>query len=678
MPTIGELIINLNANTASFVTELDRVKNLSFDTAKQVERSFSIIGTAALGMISVAAAAFAVGIDKTAEWEVKILHLAESAGTTTETMSGLSFAAKMMGLDIDTVAKAMERFDKQLLQAQLGNAKSAQNMSMLGIDPKLIKTSDDALMLLADHFAKLPDGAVKSGEAMMAFGKAGAAMIPLLNLGRQGIQDFMDQAKAMGVVISKEQAEAAEIFEQNITRMKESLHGLWVEITNATLPAMNDLAAKFQDTSKQKGFWHAVGEGTAALAGGTGSLIAYTAQGSILIALQEKMRPKIEAITAAAAENTRAFDALKKSTESIITSLRTQIATFGQSAMAVQEYKIRTDAAKIGQQAWAEAEIALYEKLQKKLTLTQQLALIENETKAAKKITDNAELLKIRQDELAALRSELDVMTRLSALPPSALLGPQGANERFTASISEQIDALKYAEATFGMTSDQIAIFNLRQLDGSVAAAAMIPALEAEQAKMQALRDAADAMQRSARANAAAWREFGQVAERSLNDLIFSGKKFSDVLRDIAKSLGEMFLKWALFGPGGSGGLFGSLFNSIFGGLFGGGIPSLDLGGLGDLGMVSPLPSFAGGGSVSAGVPVMVGENGPEVFMPSTAGAIIPNGGGAGPQVNIVNNIDARGSSITEEQFRRSLAASESRAVQRALLTSREAQLRSA
>src|SRR2546429_9953742 len=158
MPTIGELIINLNANTASFVTELDRVKNLSFDTAKQVERSFSIIGTAALGMISVAAAAFAVGIDKTAEWEVKILHLAESAGTTTETMSGLSFAAKMMGLDIDTVAKAMERFDKQLLQAGTGNAKAGQNLSMLGIDPAQIKTSDDALKQLADHFSKLPDG----------------------------------------------------------------------------------------------------------------------------------------------------------------------------------------------------------------------------------------------------------------------------------------------------------------------------------------------------------------------------------------------------------------------------------------------------------------------------------------------------------------------------------------
>src|SRR5213594_1691628 len=124
MATIGELIINLNANSASFVTELERVKNLSFETSKQIQRSFSIIGTAAMGMVSVAAAALAVGIEKTAEWEVRILHLAQSAGTSVETMSGLSFAAKMMSLDINQVAKAMERFDKQVADARAGSAKA--------------------------------------------------------------------------------------------------------------------------------------------------------------------------------------------------------------------------------------------------------------------------------------------------------------------------------------------------------------------------------------------------------------------------------------------------------------------------------------------------------------------------------------------------------------------------
>jgi hypothetical protein len=56
----------------------------------------------------------------------------------------------------------------------------------------------------------------------------------------------------------------------------------------------------------------------------------------------------------------------------------------------------------------------------------------------------------------------------------------------------------------------------------------------------------------------------------------------------------------------------------------------------------------AGGGSVMGGQPYIVGEHGPELFMPGTAGMVIPNeaigrGGGGSPSVNIVNNIDASG-----------------------------------
>src|SRR5260370_33215728 len=152
MATIGELIISLNANTASFVTELERVKNLSFDTAKQVQRSFAIIGSAALGMISTAAGAFAVGIQKTAEWEVSIFHLAQAAGTSTETMSGLSYAAKMMSIDIEHVAVAMEFFAKNLYAFGTGTSKGAikKVFEEIGLDPSPIKISDDALRKCAD------------------------------------------------------------------------------------------------------------------------------------------------------------------------------------------------------------------------------------------------------------------------------------------------------------------------------------------------------------------------------------------------------------------------------------------------------------------------------------------------------------------------------------------------
>ena len=647
------MIINLNASTAAFVTELERVKNLSFDTATQVQRSFSLIGTAALGMLSVAAGAFAEGINKTAEWEEKILHLSESAGTTTEAMSGLSFAAKMMGLEIDQVASAMERFDKQLLQAQLGNAKSAQNMSLLGIDPSQIKTSDDALKALADHFAALPDGAVKSGEAMMAFGKAGAAMIPILNLGGKGIQDFMDQAKAMGIVISKDQAEQAEIFEQNVTRMQEALHGLWVETTNKALPAMNDLMAAWTKGGHETSFLGIIGGISAILTQGVQVYGAYKTQGEAIIAQQEKMRGSVQNLTADFATHQKAVDSLKKSVESIITTYQTNIATMGMTLLQTTEYKLRADAAKVGLQGWIEQMIQQIDQLDKEKTLHEQLALLNNQTIREQELIDTQNKRKALQEVVDVMGQQLDLVMKLQ-FSPTGITSPSQTTQAFTDSIDQQTAALEHQIATFGMSAEAIARYDLAQLDSGQAAQDQI-------AKFKARQDQLDAMRQHAKTTTDAWKQFGEVANRSLDDLIFSGKSFAQVLSDITKQLGEMFLKWALFG-------FGQSNTSGGRGLFG--ILSAGLSGL--------FPGHASGGSVSAGNPVIVGEQGPELFLPSTSGAIIPHGASIGGNASVNYYIDARGSSITEEQFRRSLALSEKRAVQTALSMSREISLRTA
>ena len=62
-------------------------------------------------------------------------------------------------------------------------------------------------------------------------------------------------------------------------------------------------------------------------------------------------------------------------------------------------------------------------------------------------------------------------------------------------------------------------------------------------------------------------------------------------------------------------------------------------------GIFSSLPTFAAGGRPPVGRPSIVGERGPELFVPSTAGTIIPNdklGGGAMTN-NIVVNVSMEG-----------------------------------
>ena len=55
-----------------------------------------------------------------------------------------------------------------------------------------------------------------------------------------------------------------------------------------------------------------------------------------------------------------------------------------------------------------------------------------------------------------------------------------------------------------------------------------------------------------------------------------------------------------------------------------------------------PMPARAIGGSVQSGQPYMVGERGPEMFVPSRSGSIVPNGKmGSGISISV----DARGAS---------------------------------
>lgn len=107
--------------------------------------------------------------------------------------------------------------------------------------------------------------------------------------------------------------------------------------------------------------------------------------------------------------------------------------------------------------------------------------------------------------------------------------------------------------------------------------------------------------------------------ESALDRFVETGKvSFGDLTKSILADLIKIQLKAQATG------LFSSLFGNL-GGLFGGN------GGVGpDVSFdtyynMSSMAGFADGGSPSVGVPSIVGERGPELFVPKTSGTIIPN-----------------------------------------------------
>jgi hypothetical protein len=123
---------------------------------------------------------------------------------------------------------------------------------------------------------------------------------------------------------------------------------------------------------------------------------------------------------------------------------------------------------------------------------------------------------------------------------------------------------------------------------------------------------------------------FGNAAVDALEDMIINGAKAEDVMKRLTASLAKAALQAALMGNGPLAGLFGtSGTNGAPGGLFGG---------------IGALFGRATGGPVNAGQPYRVGERGPETFVPTTPGRILPAGRGGAPQVkvNVINNAGAQ------------------------------------
>jgi len=120
----------------------------------------------------------------------------------------------------------------------------------------------------------------------------------------------------------------------------------------------------------------------------------------------------------------------------------------------------------------------------------------------------------------------------------------------------------------------------------------------------------------------AAGKTMTTTLEDSLANFFLTGKlgvkSFAKaMLAQFAKIMASKFIA-SLFGGGDASGFFGKIFGAAAG--------------------VTKVPGKASGGLVSAGIPIVVGEKGPEVMIPRNNGSIVPNNklGGA-PSITIVN-----------------------------------------
>lgn len=258
-----------------------------------------------------------------------------------------------------------------------------------------------------------------------------------------------------------------------------------------------------------------------------------------------------------------------------------------------------------------------------------------------------------QDQELAALLlGKVDPAQRTITLEDYAAPTAPGAGSRATASAAERerqavldlIDTLEFERSLIGQTAREQEIANTVRQAGAAATAAQVERIR----ELAGATYDAQIAQDQLNVSAEQWASTIQDATRGFIDDLIAGKSAAEAFGNVLSRVADQFLTLGLNNLFGTGG-----FNLA--GLFGG------------------TSTRATGGPVYAGNPTLVGERGPEVFVPSGPGRIIPNSQVGGSSVTFAPVIDARGADVAAvarlEQSMQRLAADIVPAIRREIAT---------
>lgn len=647
-----------NNDVSIRLTASDKTRE-AFDSVKRNLDGLSSAASGIGSLLSFAVPAISVAgiaglVKSTIDAQDELAKLSQRTGVAVETLAGLQHAADLSGTEVEVLGKGVRKFSVIINEAAAGNKTYQDNLAQLGL-----KWQDLRKLAPEQQFYRLADAVARLSKEDRAAAVAGllgdkmSKLVPLLSDGADGLRQMVEEGKRLNPV-TEESARQAEIFNDNLDRLKKEAGQAAISLTVDLLPSLSDTAKAMEDLARSGHGVQAILRGIAGIGKIPFDLIfgdikpAETAQQRIAELRQEisqlernkassggKLLQKIfgtpEGIDRQILVLKNQIAALEKFGDQIYKpkpgktakdEYTPSLKTIGSSARASDPLASLLAQTDIGKLQAFDKQVALlnqrFDSGRKNTELyTQAMTLLVQRTFAGnwKQAADDAEFF--RQVEADGIKTTLEWKQRLDELANVDMgrLNTLLANTDFARLRSQQEDMILLALAFSEGIKD--ADGNLRKLS--------------ESEYLDAVRNRLGLVGETAKTTGDALSEMAAQAGRNIQDAFaeFLFNPFDKGLKGMIQSFGQTIQKMVaqavaadlakrIFNWGDSGGGAGSLLGSIASVVFSG--------------------ARASGGPVLGGNTYLVGEKGPELFTPSTSGSITPNNKLGGPTINVYVN----------------------------------------
>lgn len=660
--TLGSLVIEIGASVAQLRTDMQQATSVIErgttrirEIAQQAGRALAAVGTGLAASLSVGT--FRDLLNAADQFD----ELAQKTGIATEELSQFRFAAEINGVALDKFALAQRKLSENLTRAAGGDQAFAAIFRALDIEVRnatgQVRSFQDVLPEISDRFRELQGGSEETALAIRLFGEEGVQLLTLLNQGGAAINRYKQEAQDLGLVLDGEAAAAAGGFNENLERLQAIIQALGVSFVNQFAVPLRDVSEAFVLAARRsREFEQAQANGLASV---DSSRLATEALARTLAFTGDVARNVVNAISVLFFGFLSSLEGIRGGVVTIVTDIQRLFGLISpeDAAARYEDSWARFEAANQGVRDSLDTFInapTIQSALEETLTRGTQVASAASEqarvdlqalvSSLGSAGAASASAAKAEADKLLAvvqgLQFELSQLSRTEAEQrvfqevAKAGVDRYSAEGQAIAQLVAQIQQLQAVREADKKAAEDAAATQAKLLQDAASVIQRIQtpqeALNAaverynelraasvltEEQYARAVTKAQDEFQRATeqaderlRRQADAARELGLTFSSAFEDAIVSARSFSEVLQGLQQDIVRLITRQLVTQPladAVSGFAKSFDFGSIFGNLFGG--------------------ARATGGPVSNGRAYLVGERGPELFVPSGMGQIVPN-----------------------------------------------------
>lgn len=247
MATLEELVVRIKADSSQLQRELSKVNS----EVKQSANNFAGLGAKLAG-------AFAVGTilaftKRAIDAGDALGDLSKITGTSVEMLSSLQLYAKQSGSSIEALGHGIKFMNRNLAEAQSGNKQAVESFTQLGLSIEDLsrQSTEEQILTIAQYISELGTEAERTKALMDIFDRRGAELGPMMREGAAGIREAMEEAKELGLVLSQEEVDRMDDFNDKWATATTKLERLAQDGFVVLYDAAADLFNLLKDPSNQ-------------------------------------------------------------------------------------------------------------------------------------------------------------------------------------------------------------------------------------------------------------------------------------------------------------------------------------------------------------------------------------------------------------------------------------------